>query len=164
MQNLNNRIEKRVSSLILFLCSNLLVSDEVWREIPGYDGDYFASNKGRILSLCRNEPRILKPFICSNEGNRTGYLYVELRGQKQRVHRLVALAFLEKVTSNDVSVLTPGKAQYSCFPNGKGGIVDDIIVYKFTDEKYLIVVNASNTDKDFAWIQQHKIYRSKKQK
>ena len=95
MQNLNNRIEKRVSSLILFLCSNLLVSDEVWREIPGYDGDYFASNKGRILSLCRNEPRILKPFICSNEGNRTGYYYVEIRGQKQRVHRLVALAFLE---------------------------------------------------------------------
>lgn len=95
MQNLNNRIEKRVSSLILFLCSNLLVPDEVWREIPGYDGDYFASDKGRILSLCRNEPRILKPFICSNEGNRTGYYYVEIRGQKQRVHRLVALAFLE---------------------------------------------------------------------
>ena len=95
MQNLNNRIEKRVSSLILFLCSNLLVSDEVWREIPGYDGDYFASDKGHILSLCRNEPRILKPFICSNEGNRTGYYYVEIRGQKQRVHRLVALAFLE---------------------------------------------------------------------
>ena len=95
MQNLNNRIEKRVSSLILFLCSNLLVPDEVWREIPGYDGDYFASNKGRILSLCRNEPRILKPFICSNSGSRTGYYYVEIRGQKQRVHRLVALAFLE---------------------------------------------------------------------
>lgn len=95
MQNLNNRIEKRVSSLILFLCSNLLIPNEVWREIPGYDGDYFASDKGRILSLCRNEPRILKPFICSNEGNRTGYYYVEIRGQKQRVHRLVALAFLE---------------------------------------------------------------------
>lgn len=95
MQNLNNRIEKRVSSLILFLCSNLLIPDEVWREIPGYDGDYFASDKGRILSLCRNEPRILKPFICSNDGNRTGYYYVEIRGQKQRVHRLVALAFLE---------------------------------------------------------------------
>ncbi len=94
-KNLNNRIEKRVSSLILFLCSNLLIPDEVWREIPGYDGDYFASDKGRILSLCRNEPRILKPFICSNEGNRTGYYYVEIRGQKQRVHRLVALAFLE---------------------------------------------------------------------
>ena len=95
MQNLNNRIEKRVSSLILFLCSNLFVPDEVWCEIPGYDGDYFASDKGRILSLCRNEPRILKPFICSNDGNRRGYYYVEIRGQKQRVHRLVALAFLE---------------------------------------------------------------------
>ena len=95
MQNLNNRIEKRVSSLILFLCSNLLVHDEVWCENPAYDGDYFACDKGRILSLCRNEPRILKPFICSNDGNRTGYYYVEIRGQKQRVHRLVALAFLE---------------------------------------------------------------------
>lgn len=74
------RDEKRVSCLILFLCSKLLIVDEEWREIPGYDGDYFVSNKGRILSLCRNEPRILKPFICSNEGNRRGYYYVELRG------------------------------------------------------------------------------------
>lgn len=102
MQNLNNRIEKRVSSLILFLCSNLLIPDEVWREIPGYDGDYFVSDKGRILSLCRNEPRILKPFICSNDGNRTGYYYVEIRGQKQRVHRLVALVFLENPENKPV--------------------------------------------------------------
>ena len=95
MQNLNNRIEKRVSSLILFLCSNLLMPDEVWREIPGYDGNYFVSNKGRVLSLCRNEPYLLNPFICSNNGNRTGYYYVDLRGKNQRVNRLVASAFLE---------------------------------------------------------------------
>ncbi len=61
-----------------------------------------------------------------------------------------ALAFLQYVTSNDVSALTIGKAQYSCFPNGKGGIVDDLLVYKYADEKYMLVVNAANIDKDWA--------------
>ena len=62
-----------------------------------------------------------------------------------------ALAFLQKVTSNDVSVLTIGKIQYSCFPNGKGGIVDDLLVYHFEENKYLLVVNASNIEKDWNW-------------
>ncbi|ADQ78770.1 aminomethyltransferase [Paludibacter propionicigenes WB4] len=62
-----------------------------------------------------------------------------------------ALAFLQKVTSNDVSVLPLGKAQYSCFPNGKGGIVDDLLVYHFEENKYLLVVNASNIEKDWNW-------------
>jgi aminomethyltransferase len=62
-----------------------------------------------------------------------------------------ALAFLQKVTSNDVSVLTIGKVQYSCFPNGKGGIVDDLLVYHFEENKYLLVVNASNIQKDWNW-------------
>jgi len=62
-----------------------------------------------------------------------------------------ALAFLQKVTSNDVSVLSTGKIQYSCFPNGKGGIVDDLLVYHFEENKYLLVVNASNIDKDWNW-------------
>lgn len=65
-----------------------------------------------------------------------------------------AFALLQKITTNDVSKLTNGKAQYSCFPNGKGGIVDDIIIYKYSDQKYFIVVNASNIDKDWAWINQ----------
>lgn len=56
---------------------------------------------------------------------------------------------LQFITSNDVSTLENGKAQYSCLPNGKGGIVDDLIVYKINDEKYFIVVNASNIDKDW---------------
>ncbi len=60
-----------------------------------------------------------------------------------------ALDFVQKVTSNDASVLVPGKVQYSCFPNGKGGIVDDLLVYKVDDETYLLVVNASNIDKDW---------------
>lgn len=66
-----------------------------------------------------------------------------------------ALELIQKVTSNDASKLTNGQAQYSCFPNETGGIVDDLIVYKFEDEKYMLVVNASNIDKDWAWINQH---------
>ena len=61
-----------------------------------------------------------------------------------------ALAFIQYLTSNDASVLYPGKAQYSCFPNGKGGIVDDVIVYCFSTEKYMLVVNAANVEKDWA--------------
>jgi aminomethyltransferase len=62
-----------------------------------------------------------------------------------------ALTFLQKVTSNDVSALTIGKIQYACFPNGKGGIVDDLLVYRYENEKYLLVVNASNIEKDWNW-------------
>ena len=63
-----------------------------------------------------------------------------------------ALDLLQRITTNDVSKLFPGKVQYSCMPNGRGGIVDDILVYKFTDEKYMLCVNAANTDKDWAHI------------
>lgn len=64
-----------------------------------------------------------------------------------------AFDFVQKVTTNDVAALTPGKIQYSCFPNGKGGIVDDLLVYKYEDQKFMLVVNASNIDKDWAWLQ-----------
>lgn len=60
-----------------------------------------------------------------------------------------ALAFVQYTTSNDAAVLTPGKVQYSCFPNGKGGIVDDLLVYCIDSETYLLVVNAANIDKDW---------------
>jgi len=63
-----------------------------------------------------------------------------------------AKEFVQKVTSNDVNKLEPGKIQYSCFPNGKGGIVDDLLVYCYDSSKFLLVVNASNTDKDFEWL------------
>lgn len=66
-----------------------------------------------------------------------------------------ALNLIQKVCSNDASKLVDGKAQYSCFPNEKGGIVDDLIVYRFNEEKYLLVVNASNIDKDWDWINRH---------
>ncbi len=63
-----------------------------------------------------------------------------------------ALALLQKITTNDVALLSPGKAQYTCMPNGKGGIVDDLIIYQFDPEKYMLVVNAANIDKDWQWI------------
>lgn len=62
-----------------------------------------------------------------------------------------ALDFLQRITSNNVAALSDGKVQYSCFPNGKGGIVDDLLVYRFSDVKYLLVVNAANIEKDWNW-------------
>ena len=63
-----------------------------------------------------------------------------------------ALALIQKFASNDASVLFDGKAQYSCMPNGQGGIVDDLIIYRVNAEEYFIVVNASNIEKDWNWI------------
>ncbi len=63
-----------------------------------------------------------------------------------------ALDLIQKVTSNDASKIVDDQAQYSCFPNATGGIVDDLIVYRFNQEKWLLVVNASNIEKDWNWI------------
>ena len=63
-----------------------------------------------------------------------------------------ALALIQKVTTNDASTLTDGRAQYSCMPNETGGIVDDLIVYRINEEHYMLVVNASNIEKDWQWI------------
>jgi aminomethyltransferase len=66
-----------------------------------------------------------------------------------------ALDLIQRITSNDASKLTDGKAQYSCFPNKDGGIVDDLIVYCLEENKaYMLVVNASNIKKDWNWVQQ----------
>src|SRR6476661_1387776 len=67
-----------------------------------------------------------------------------------------ALDLIQRVTSNDASKLTAGKAQYSCMPNDNGGIVDDLLIYCIEENKvYMIVVNASNIEKDWNWIQKH---------
>lgn len=66
-----------------------------------------------------------------------------------------ALDLIQRVTTNDAATLTIGRAQYSCLPNGKGGIVDDLIVYRMKEEQYLLVVNASNIEKDWNWIASH---------
>ncbi len=66
-----------------------------------------------------------------------------------------ALSLIQKVTTNDASALTIGKAQYSCLPNNDGGIIDDLIIYKIKEDQYLLVVNASNIEKDWNWITSH---------
>lgn len=66
-----------------------------------------------------------------------------------------ALSLIQKVCSNDAAKLFDGKAQYSCIPNDSGGIVDDLIIYRLNEEKYVLVVNASNIQKDWDWISSH---------
>ncbi|MCG8235778.1 glycine cleavage system aminomethyltransferase GcvT [Tenacibaculum finnmarkense] len=66
-----------------------------------------------------------------------------------------ALALIQKVATNDASKLVPGKAQYSCMPNADGGIVDDLIIYMIAENEYMLVVNASNIEKDWNWIASH---------
>lgn len=63
-----------------------------------------------------------------------------------------AAELIQKFSSNDISTIPNGKAQYTCMPNGKGGIVDDLIIYKINDQEFFIVVNASNIEKDWNWI------------
>lgn len=66
-----------------------------------------------------------------------------------------ALALIQRVSANDASTLFDGKVQYSYLPNGRGGIVDDLLVYRISEVEYMLVVNASNTGKDWNWINQH---------
>lgn len=74
-----------------------------------------------------------------------------LKGEK-------ALDLIQLVTTNDASKLTDGKVQYSCLPNNEGGIVDDLLVYRYTADEYYLVVNASNIEKDWNWIKQHNTF------
>ncbi len=69
-----------------------------------------------------------------------------------------ALALIQAVCSNDASKLADGKIQYSCLPNDKGGIVDDLLVYRVSDVEYMLVVNASNIEKDWNWINKHNTF------
>lgn len=68
-----------------------------------------------------------------------------------------ALDLIQRITSNDASVLEIGKVQYSCFPNKDGGIVDDLLVYRLGADDYMLVVNGANIDKDWAWVLKHNL-------
>ena len=89
--------------------------------------------------------------------NRYGMFDVSHMGEF-RVKGPQALALVQYVSSNDASKLIPGKVQYSCMPNGKGGIVDDLLVYCVAEDEFMLVVNASNRIKDWHWIQQNNTF------
>lgn len=74
-----------------------------------------------------------------------------------------ALDLIQKISTNDSSKLTPGKIQYSCMPNGRGGIVDDLLIYMLSDNTYMLVVNASNMEKDWNWIQSQNTMKAEMQ-
>jgi aminomethyltransferase len=74
-----------------------------------------------------------------------------LRGEK-------AIDLIQLISSNDATKLFDGRAQYSCMPNNDGGIVDDLLIYRISEVEYLLVVNASNIDKDWQWIKSHNTF------
>ena len=71
-----------------------------------------------------------------------------------------AFQLIQKISSNDASKLNIGKAQYSCMPNNSGGIVDDLIIYRIKENTYLLVVNASNIEKDWNWIESQNTFKA----
>ncbi len=90
-----NDSKDKLKSLVCFIVS--IEQDEEFREITFIEkacGKYFVSNKGRVLSLCHNEPKILKPFVCGNSGNNKGYEYVSIGDKDYKVSVLVAKAFI----------------------------------------------------------------------
>jgi aminomethyltransferase len=74
-----------------------------------------------------------------------------LKGEK-------ALDLIQLISTNDASVLTDGKVQYSCMTNYQGGIVDDLLIYRYNENEYYLVVNASNIEKDWNWISKHNTF------
>ena len=89
----------------------------------------------------------------NNVRNNVGVFDVSHMGEF-RARGPVAKHFMQYVTVNDVEALTDGKVQYTCLPNGQGGIVDDMLVYRVKDDEYFMVPNAANIDKDWAWMSQ----------
>ena len=94
-----------------------------------------------------------------NVKNNVGVFDVSHMGEFY-VHGDEAETFLQSVLSNDVSVIKKGQAQYNCIPNEKGGIVDDLILYKFEDNRFMLVVNASNIEKDWEFLNNKNLYNA----
>ena len=89
----------------------------------------------------------------NNVRNNVGVFDVSHMGEF-RAKGPLAKQFMQYCTVNDVAALSDGKVQYTCLPNGKGGIVDDMLVYRIADDHYFMVPNAANIDKDWAWMSQ----------
>lgn len=124
-----------------------LVLDQVHQDLGGKMVDFAGYNMPVQYEGLKVEHLHVREKVGVFDVSHMGEFFVSGHG---------ALDFLQKTTSNDVSKLVAGKIQYSCMPNNDGGIVDDLLVYCIGEEEYLLVVNASNIEKDYNWLDQHR--------
>lgn len=124
-----------------------LVLDQVHQDLGGKMVDFAGFNMPVQYEGLKAEHIHVREKVGVFDVSHMGEFFVSGEG---------SLDFLQKTTSNDVSKLSPGKIQYSCLPNNDGGIVDDLLVYCLGEEEYLLVVNASNIEKDYKWLDSHR--------
>jgi aminomethyltransferase len=122
--------------------------------------DFHVKNGGKMVEFAGfNMPVQFEGVNAEHETvrNRVGVFDVSHMGEFW-IKGPKAFELVQRLTSNDVAKLEDGKVQYTCFPNDKGGIVDDLLVYRVDELTYLLVVNASNIDKDWAWVSKNNIH------
>ena len=122
--------------------------------------DYHVAMGGKIIPFAGyNMPVQFEGVIIEHENVRkkVGVFDVSHMGEFW-IRGPKAFELVQRLTSNDVAKLDDGKVQYTCFPNDTGGIVDDLLVYRINPQTYLLVVNAANIDKDWAWVVKNNIH------
>lgn len=124
-----------------------LILDQVHQDLGGKMVDFAGFNMPVQYEGLKVEHLHVREKVGVFDVSHMGEFFVSGKG---------SLDFLQKTCSNDVAKLSPGKIQYSCLPNKDGGIVDDLLVYCLGEEEYLLVVNASNIDKDYQWLDSHR--------
>jgi aminomethyltransferase len=122
--------------------------------------DLHVANGGKMVSFAGfNMPVQFEGINAEHETVRTGVGVFDVSHMGEFwITGPKAFELVQRMTSNDVAKLEDGKIQYTCFPNDKGGIVDDLLTYRVDAETYLLVVNAANIDKDWAWVEKNNIH------
>jgi aminomethyltransferase len=124
--------------------------------------DLHVANGGKMVSFAGfNMPVQFEGINVEHETVRTGVGVFDVSHMGEFwIKGPKAFELVQRLTSNDVAKLDDGKIQYTCFPNDRGGIVDDLLTYRFDAETYLLVVNAANIDKDWAWVEKNNIHNA----
>lgn len=125
----------KIDKMLSFMISTQFIPGETWKEIEGTDGDYFVSDFGRVLSLCNNLARVLKPYNCN------GYLCVDICGFDKKIHRLVAIAFIPKPEGKDIVHHIDGNKHNNCVSNLTWA------THKENTKAYLESLQRTETDK-----------------
>jgi aminomethyltransferase len=122
--------------------------------------DLHVANGGKMVSFAGfNMPVQFEGINAEHETVRTGVGVFDVSHMGEFwIKGPKAFELVQRLTSNDVAKLDDGKIQYTCFPNDRGGIVDDLLTYRVDAETYLLVVNAANIDKDWAWVEKNNIH------